>query len=309
MDLGAGILYGYQPGDNATDIEVDGKEVYVTSGKNGSVTIYDAKDFDIKKEELFSDLRSLAFDNNKVALLDAGFGLRILDDNLKTKKEIPISSDFGSFTKRTVDFLEDKIVVAEGSNGVGLYSYDSGTRLQYIPISIDPNKEVTGDVVNNAVAFNKDMIFMANGGAGLSLSEDRGPSASPYGVIQISGSVNYVESKGDYAFAASGAEGLQIIKLNRLSQSLAATCATLTEYEGTSKLVINEGQDIAFRGAKRFRSIQVSGSLLMCGSWTVINDVDIKKESGLLEMNGNLLVGRNRSRKEIKIEGRCHFAY
>ncbi|WP_297692264.1 hypothetical protein [uncultured Eudoraea sp.] len=302
MDIGAGILYGYQPGDNATDIEVDGKEVYVTSGKNGSVTIYDANDFDIKKEELFSDLRSLAFDNNKLALLDAGFGLRILDDNLNTKKEIPISSDFGSFTKRTVDFLDDKIVVAEGSNGVGLYSYDSGTRLQYIPISIDPNKEVTGDVVNNAVAFNKDMIFMANGGAGLSLSEDRGPSAATYGVIQISGSVNYVESKGDYAFAASGAEGLQIIKLNRLSQSLAATCATLTEYEGTSKLVINEGQDIAFRGAKRFNSIQVSGSLLMCGSWTVINDVDIKKESGLLEMNGNLLVGRNRKRKEIKIE-------
>ena len=40
----------------------------------------------------------------------------------------------------------------------------------------------------------------------------------------------------------------------------------------------------------------------MCGSWTVINDVDIKKDSGLLEMNGNLLVGRNRKRKEIKIE-------
>ena len=302
MDLSAGILYGYQPGDNATDIEVNGKEVYVTSGKNGSVTIYDVKDFTVKNEELFSDLRSLAYDNNKVAILDADFGLRILDDNLNTEKEIPISSDFGTFTKRTVDFLDDKIVVAEGSKGVGLYSYSSGTLLQYIPISIDPNKEVTGDIVNNAVAFNKDVIFMANGGAGLSLSEDRGPGASPYGVLKIDGSVNYVESKGDYAFAASGAEGLQIIKLNRLSQSLAGTCATLTEYDGTSKLVINQGQDIAFRGAKRFNSIQVSGSLLMCGSWTVKNDVDIKSNGGLLEMNGNLLVGRNRDRKEINIE-------
>jgi hypothetical protein len=302
MDLGAGILYGYQPGDNATDIAVNGKEVYVTSGKNGSVTIYDAEDFTVKNEELFSDLRSLAYDNNMMAILDADFGLRILDDNLNTKKEIPINSDFGTFTKRTVDFLDDKIVVAEGSKGVGLYSYSSGTLLQYIPISIDPNKEVTGDIVNNAVAFNQDVIFMANGGAGLSLAEDRGPGVSPYGVLKIDGSVNYVESKGDYAFAASGAEGLQIIKLNRLSQSLAGTCATLTEYDGTSKLVINQGQDIAFRGAKRFNSIQVSGSLLMCGSWTVKNDVDIKSNSGLLEMNGNLLVGRNRQRKEINIE-------
>ena len=302
MDLSAGVLYGYQPGDNSTDVHVDGKEVYVSSGKDGSVTIYDTKDFDVKKEELFSDLRSLAFSNNRVAVLDAGFGLRILDDKLNTKKEIAINSDFGAYTKRTVDFIDDKIVVAEGSMGVGLYSYSSGTRLQYIPISIDPNNTATGDMVNNAVAFNKDIILMANGGAGLSLSEDRGPSARPYGVIQINGSVNYVESKGDYAFAASGAQGLQIIKLNRLSQSLAATCATLPEYEGTSKLVINEGQDIAFSGAKRFNSIQVEGSLLMCGSWTVINDVDIKKDSGLLEMNGNLLVGRNRKRKEIKIE-------
>ena len=83
---------------------------------------------------------------------------------------------------------------------------------------------------------------------------------------------------------------------------MAATCATLPEYDGTSKLVINEGQDIAFSGAKRFNSIQVEESLLMCGSWTIINDVDIKKDSGLLEKNGNLLVGTNRKRKEIKIE-------
>jgi len=141
----------------------------------------------------------LAFSNNRVVVLDAAFGLRILDDNLNTKKEIAINSDFGAYTKRTVDFIDDKIVVAEGSKGVGLYSYSSGTLLQYIPIIIDPNNTATGDVVNNAVAFNKDIIFMANGGAGLSLSEDRGPSASPYGVIQINGSVNYVESKGDYA--------------------------------------------------------------------------------------------------------------
>ncbi|MGB5499955.1 MAG: hypothetical protein WBM77_13585, partial [Maribacter sp.] len=87
----------------------------------------------------------------------------------------------------------------------------------------------------------------------------------------------------------------------RLSQSLAAECASLDVYSGSSKLVINEGQDIAFRGSLRFSSIRVSGSLLMCGSWTVRNDVDVKK-NGLMEMNGTLVVGSNSKRKEIKVE-------
>jgi hypothetical protein len=142
---------------------------------------------------------------------------------------------------------------------------------------------------------------MANGGAGLSISDDTGSTTEPYGVIQLNGSINYVQTRNDYVFAASGQEGLQIIKLNRLDLSLAAQCSTLPEYEGTSKLVINEGVDIAFSGSKRFNSINNRGSLLMCGSWTVVNDVDVKKDA-LLQMSGTLVVGRNRKRKEIVVE-------
>jgi len=303
MDTDAGVIYGFQTGDNATDIVIDGNEAYVTSGKDGTITIYDTKDLDIKKEEPFSDLRSLAFDDNKVAILDASIGIRVLDDNLNLKKEIAIDTDFGLYTKRSVDFIGDKIIVAEGNKGAGVYSYDSGTLLQYIPIIIDPIEAPIGDIVTNAVAINKDMVLMANGGAGLSISDDEGNTTEPYGVIQLNGSINYVQTQGDYAFAASGQEGLQIIKLNRLSLSLAAQCSSLVEYSGSSKLVINEGEDFAFSGAKNFNSIKVEkeASLLICGSWTVSNDVDIK-ENALFEMNGSISVGSNRRQKEIKVE-------
>ncbi len=303
MDTDAGVIYGFQAGDNATDIVIDGNEAYVTSGKDGSITVYDTKDLDIKKEEAFADLRSLAFDNNKVALLDATMGIRVLDDNLKLKKEIPIDTDFGLYTKRSIDFIGDKIIVAEGSKGAGVYSYDSGALLQYIPIIIDPNEAPIGDIVNNAVAINEDMVLMANGGAGLSISDDEGNTTEPYGVIQLDGSINYVQTVGDYAFAAAGQEGLLIIKLNRLSLSLEAQCSSLAEYSGSGKLVINEGDDIAFSGAKNFNFIKVEkeASLLMCGSWTVSNDVDIK-EDALLEMNGSISVGSNKKQKEIKVE-------
>ncbi|NND78773.1 MAG: hypothetical protein HKN53_02655, partial [Maribacter sp.] len=78
-------------------------------------------------------------------------------------------------------------------------------------------------------------------------------------------------------------------------------CASLNIYEGSSKLVVNEGQDIAFRGSKRFNSLKVSGSLLMCGTWTARNDVEVK-QNGLMEMNGTLVVGSNRKRKKITVE-------
>ena len=303
MDTDAGVIYGFQAGDNATDIVIDGNEAYVTSGKDGTITIYDTKDLDIKKEEAFSDLRSLAFDNNKIALLDATMGIRVLDDNLKLKKEIAIDTDFGLYTKRSIDFIGDKIIVAEGSKGAGVYSYDTGALLQYIPVIIDPNVAPTGDIVNNAVAINEDMVLMANGGAGLSISDDEGNTTEPYGVIQLNGSINYVQTVGDYAFAAAGQEGLLIIKLNRLSLSLAAQCSSLLEYNGSSKLDIDEGEDAAFSGAKSFNYIKVEkeASLLLCGSWTVSNDLDIK-EDAVFAMNGSISVGRNKRQKEIKVE-------
>ncbi len=304
MDTDAGVIYGFQSGDNATDVVVDKNEAFVTSGKDGSVVVYDTKDLGIKEEQAFTDLRSLALFENRLAVLDAELGVRILDNNLNPKKEIPIDSDFGLYTKRTVDFDGEKIVVAEGTKGAGVYSYDSGSLLQHIPILIDPVQPPLGDVVNNAVAINGEMVLMANGGAGLSVSNDEGDTAKPYGVIQLGGSINYVQTRGDYAFAASGQEGLQIIKLNRLSLSLAAQCASLPEYAGSSKLVINQGENVGFSGAKSFNSIRVEGALLLCGSWTVSNDVNIK-EDAIMEMNGSLSVGSNKKEKEVKVEKRA----
>ena len=239
--------------------------------------------------------------NEQVAVLDASMGVSILDSDLNTTKEIPISTDFGAGTKRTLAFNDDKIIVSEGPKGAGIYSIVNSSLIEYLPILVDPSAGSSEWRETNAVAINEEVILMANGGAGLCLSEDNGSNANLYGVIQLDGSINFVESKGDYIFAASGKEGLQIVKLNRPSESLAQECASLDTYSGSSKLVINEGQDIAFRGSKRFNSIKVSGSLLMCGTWTARNDVDVF-QNGLMEMNGTLVIGRNRNRKKITVE-------
>ena len=300
INLDAGVLYGFQEGYNATDIAVTSSEVLVTSGRDGFVSIYNKADLSAKNQVPFMDLRSVAVKDNRIAVLDASQGVSILDSDLNLIRDIAIESDFGDNTKRTLDFSGENIVVAEGSKGAGMYNANTGSFIAYIPILLDPANVDGSDVVTNAVAMNEEILLMANGGAGLCLSEEQQNSTDLVGIIQLEGSINYVASKDDYIFAASGKEGLQIIKLNRPDESLASRCADLSAYNGSSNLNVNDNQTLSYRGAKRFNNFNVSGSLLLCGSWTVRNDVNLNADA-IFEMNGTFVVGRNNKRKTITI--------
>ncbi|MFD0797569.1 hypothetical protein ACFQZJ_08865 [Maribacter chungangensis] len=302
INVDAGIVYAFQEGYNATDIAVTSSEVLVTSGREGFVSTYNKADLTPKKQAPFMDLRSVAVQDNRIAVLDASQGISILDSDLNTVRDIPIDSDFGNNTKRTLDFSGENIVVAEGSKGAGVYNSNTGSFIQYVPILLSPDNVDGADVVTNAVATNKEALLMANGGAGLCLSEEQQNSTDLVGIIQLEGSINYVASKDDYIFAASGKEGLQIIKLNRPEESLVARCADLSAYRGSSNLSVNTNQNLAYRGAKRFNNFNVSGTLLLCGSWTVRNGVNLNSDS-LFEMNGTFVVGRNNNRKNINVNG------
>lgn len=300
FNLGAGIEYGFQEGFNATDVKVSDNRVFVTSGGDGFLTAYDKNTLETLDDIPFADLRSVSVQDDKIAVLDASSGVKILNSDFGVTKEINISSDFGNYSKRTLDYSNDMIVVSEGSKGAGIYDANSGSLMEYLPILINPDGVAVEDVVTNAVATNDGIILMANGGAGLCLSEEQGNNPDLVGIIELNGSINYVASKGDYIFAASGKKGVQVIKLNRPSTSLAEECASSPVYSGSSSLMVNAGQDLAYRGSKRFKSIDTNGELLLCGSWTVRNDVKVNADA-LFEMNGNLVVGRNNKRKDITV--------
>ncbi len=295
-----GIVYGFQLGYNATDLLIDGSRILSTSGKEGSLAVFSKADLSLQQELPFPDLRSLAMDNGTLALLDASLGVRVLDAGFNTLKEIHIDTDFGLATKKTLEIQGDQILVSEGAKGTGVYSISSGSLVEYVPIFRNPAGVDTADVVTNAVVGNEGVMFMANGGAGLCLTEEGSNGKEVVGIIELEGSMNYVASKDDYAFAASGREGLQIIKLNRPSESLRVRCSSLPEYESSSKLFVNTGEVAEFQGAKRFTSIDIRGALLLCGSWTVREDVKVDDDA-LFEMNGTLVVGRNNKKKKLKV--------
>ena len=301
FNISAGIKYGFQEGFNSNDVTLIQSSVMVTSGRDGSLTVYNKSDLIVSNELPLADLRSVAISNGDIAVLDASKGVTIVDQNLNVKKEIAIDSDFGPSSKRTLAFVGEKIVVAEGSKGAGIYNYTSGSLVEHIAIPINPEGVAESDQVTNAVAINEEALLMANGGAGLSLVEDKGTSNDLVGIIALDGSINYVASKGDYIFAASGKKGLQIIKMNKPDASLAARCSNLPEYNGRNNLTVPLGSAHEFSGAKRLNRVNVYGSLLLCGSWTVQNSSYIY-ENGLFEMNGTFVVGRNNKRKNITVD-------
>ncbi len=300
------ILYAFQEGYNATDIVVNNDNVYVTSGQEGTLSVYNKNTLEVINEAEFLDLRSVAVNENSVAILDASAGVSILDQNLNSVNTIAINSDFGINTKRTLDFYADNIVVAEGSNGAGVYTIASGSLKEYVPILINPDGVDSQDIVTNAVAVNDEVLLMANGGAGLCLSEEQDGDVDLVGIIELEGSINYVTTKGDYVFAASGKAGLQIIKLNKPDESLETRCSDLSSYSGSANLNINTNQTLSYRGSKRFNSVNVGGDLLLCGSWTVQNDVNINANA-LFEMNGTFVVGRNNRTSNININSGATF--
>ncbi len=300
FNISGGITYGFQVGFVGTDIVIDGNTVYVTTGKDGALGALNKSDLSSSQEIPYADLRSVAVMDDKVAVLDAASGVNILDRNFNVTNEIGISSDFGDATKKTISLNGDKLIVSEGPKGAGIYNAQSGAFIEHVPILINPEDAIASEIVTNAVTTNDKVLLMANGGAGLCLSEDTGTGTDLFGIIELEGSINYVESKGDYIFAASGTKGLQIIKMNKPSESLAARCATLPAYSGSSNLNVNQGDDFGYSGSKRFNNLNINGSLTLCGSWTVRNNIAINNNA-LFEMNGTLVVARNSRRRNITV--------
>lgn len=298
MDTG-NVTYGFHQGFVSNDVETTDNTILVTSGKEGTLTVYNKADLTILNEIPYADLRSVALKDNNIALLDGSIGVSILDQNYNVVRDIAIDTDFG-VAKRTLDFSGNKIIVSEGAKGAGVYDYTTGTLLEYVPILINPEGVEESNIVTNAIAVNEGVVLMANGGAGLCLSEEQADNTDLVGIVDLDGSINYVESKGDYVFAASGKAGLQIIKMNKPDESLETKCEGAVRYRGSSWLNVNPGEVFSYSGFTRLSGININGSLLLCGSWSVRNDVNMNSD-GLFEMNGTFAVGRNNSRKNITI--------
>ena len=80
-----------------------------------------------------------------------------------------------------------------------------------------------GVSVSNGLAWYKDLLFVANGEGGLWMAEARtdldrlgngAPGFEIVGRIDLKGSANFVDVKGDLLFVATGLAGLTIVEFD-----------------------------------------------------------------------------------------------
>lgn len=305
MQLDNGLLtekYTIVPlqGQVTTDIVANGNAFFSVSGDKGSLfknTLGNNQQVGTVVQE---DLRSVLLYNDEVITLSGTQGVQIYkENNLGFARSFATSTDVQG-AKRTMDVHQQKLIVAEGFKGAGVYAISTGQKLQSLPIIAGPNNGLDpNDIVTNAVSVNDDKTFVANGAAGISVYKTEN-QLDWLGRIDINGSSNYIKSKGDYIYVASGRGGLKIIKIE--GKSNAINCTGYPSYSGGSNLILNSNQKAAYAGSTALSSIIINAqaSLIHCGALSVQNDLTLNSNS-LFEMSGTLSQGRYRENTRLTI--------
>ncbi|MCH8495033.1 MAG: hypothetical protein LAT57_05300 [Balneolales bacterium] len=280
------------PGFVATDIASNGESLFVTSGRDGQLSLVDIHNFQIVASTDIPDLRSVAVRNNTAVVLSGTNGTTFLNSTtLASVRNIPGVQDVPN-AKRTIAFMNDYLLTSEGAQGAGVYNATNGDFIERIEIDQSPENVDATDIVTNAVSVTDDLLLMANGGAGLSILRKNGNAEfDRIGIAEIGGSSNYVQSEGQYIFAATGASGLQILRRESTQLPTNISCEGAITYSGSSWLNVNSGQNLAYTGAASLQGINVNEVLSFCGSLTVQQQLNLNSGS-TFNMKGALAFGQ-----------------
>jgi hypothetical protein len=300
------------PGFVATDVQATSDFVALVSGNNGALTVFNSR-LETLGEVPFEDLRSVAYGDERLAILSGSSGAKILNPNsLAEVVSITLPAD-ASEAKRTMDIEDDHLYIAEGKNGSGIYRLSNGQEINKLSIPINPENVESGDIVTNAVSVEDDLLFMANGAAGISITDvDDEDEAELYGVLDLDGSSNFVRYEDKFVFVATGAGGLQILKIEKKDkdddddddEDDKVNCEDLDSYKGNSNLNVNTNETAAYRGSAQLKNVNVGGNFLFCGSLAIEQNLNVNSE-GLMEVYGSFAFGQYRKNTSLNVNSKA----
>lgn len=206
----------------ATGVRVDGGLTYVTTGSDGGLTIFD-QDFNAIFTDAVADARAVAVTGDYIVVMRGTPGmLRVYDEGSRARiHDIDLGGASIPQSKGSLFVVNDLAFVATGDGGVVVVDLVAGVVIEQLPAPSVAG--LPADLtVSNGLAWHRDLLFIANGEAGLWVAQasDRldqlqgPPGLTVLGRVDLGGSANYVEVKGDRLFVASGLSGLSIIEVN-----------------------------------------------------------------------------------------------
>ena len=219
----------------ATSVLRSSNVVYATSGSAGEFSAFEKNDLDSLGAYALHDARWVAWDKDgrrmvvvqgtpgQIAVFEedefTGGSMNLLGTYPFPGADIPES-------KSTVDVAGSQAFIAAGPAGVQIMCLDTGeivgsvARPDPAALGLDPSV-----VVTNAVAVDKDLMFISNGEAGVYVATaeqefkdtdcDVTPDITMLGQLQFDDleSVNHVEYENDYLFVAAGLGGVKIVQV------------------------------------------------------------------------------------------------
>ncbi len=300
-NFSSGFRFTSIPGHVATDVARTQNSTAITSGSNGILGLIDNSG-NLSNQLELQDLRSVAFGNNRLAVLSGTNGATILNpDNLSTTASIPLAPATPE-SKRTIAIHDNRVYIAEGADGAGIYRLDNGAELAKLPIPINPADTDPGDVVTNAVSVDNSLLFMANGAAGVSISDvSTIEDIKSFGILDLDGSSNFVRNEENFVFVATGTGGLQILKINQNDTDPSEeACKGLPPYPGDYWLNVNSGETKAYGGSASVGGINNNSNFLFCGSLAVQQQFNMNANS-VTEVYGALAFGQYNAGTQMNV--------
>ncbi|MBN7813476.1 hypothetical protein J0A68_21145 [Algoriphagus sp. H41] len=297
----SGFSFTSLPGFVANDVTEVGNSTAVTTGNPGVLGLVDLAG-NVAQEVEVEDLRSVAYGNDRLAVLSGTEGAIVYNpSNLAQLLKISLGSATPE-AKRTIAIADNNLFVSEGSDGAGIYSLSSGQLVSKLPIPINPEGTDPGDIVTNAVSVDNSLLFMANGAAGISVSDVQNTSdIKSLGILDLDGSSNFVRNEENFIFVATGAGGLQILKINKpVTDPTEELCKDLPAYTGNSNLNVNSNEKMAYSGSASLKNVNVGGELLYCGSLAIESSLNVNS-NGIMQVVGSFAFGQYKKNTTINV--------
>ena len=216
------------PSYAGTGVLGTGSTIYVTSGDNGALSVFDQPTQTLTNSVALHDARWVDVVDGKVVVVQGTPGqISVFDEgSLELLGRYPFTGADIAESKSTVQVVGGKAFIAAGNGGVQILSVNTGKVVGTVPL---PDSDALGldwsGVVTNAVAVDDDLLFISNGIAGVYVaqgSKDFDETGSEE-LLQITllgrlrfdnlEAANHVAYNDHYLVIASGLGGIKTVEI------------------------------------------------------------------------------------------------
>ncbi len=202
----------------ATDVFVYNGILLATTGSDGNLLFYEQSNMDSLGAYAVNDARSVGVTDDYFVFLSASpANLYVVSStNPSVINQYPIAGETIPESKSTLAIDEQYAYVALNDAGLKVINLNDGSLVYELACPETSEGYDDIDFVTNGVSINDDLVFIANGAAGVYVGQKfNGENIRIYGSANFNSSTNFVESKDDVVFVATGFGGFKILEVQR----------------------------------------------------------------------------------------------